>query len=168
MLRVAFRKLSQNLTPEQLDTPEAKLLIEATDAAAFNIVQLVYHSPTYEGESKDYEFSRQTMEDHWRTGYEDAQHTLSHKEVLQLPDDPAGVAVYDFTGPVHEGVRTDDRAGWTGEPDRNIMGTTSRDSPRPAPCFLLLSRPKRPVWPRGSCMRSTPTSPAGPPPSPSR
>lgn len=102
-LRLAFRKLTQGMTPEQLDTPEAKLLIEATDAAAFNIVQLVYHSPTYEGESKDYEFSRQTMEDHWRTGYDDAQRTLSHKEVLRLPDDPAGVAVYDFTGPFHEG-----------------------------------------------------------------
>jgi NTE family protein len=102
-LRAAFRKLAENMTPEQLDTPEARLLIEATDSSAFNIVQLVYHSPTYEGESKDYEFSRQTMEDHWRTGYEDAQITLSHKEVLELPEDPVGVAVYDFTGPVHDG-----------------------------------------------------------------
>jgi len=103
LLRAAFRKLAQSMTPEQLDTPEARTLVEATDAASFNIVQLVYHSPTYEGESKDYEFSRQTMEDHWRTGYEDAQTTLSHKEVLELPDDPAGVAVYDFTGPAHDG-----------------------------------------------------------------
>ncbi|MDE1918096.1 MAG: patatin-like phospholipase family protein [Sphingomonadales bacterium] len=108
MLRAAFRRLAQGMTPEQLDTPEAKLLMEATDAAAFNIVQLVYHSPTYEGESKDYEFSRQTMEDHWRTGYQDAQITLSHKEVLELPADPAGVEVYDFTGPLH-----DDHGGGT-------------------------------------------------------
>ena len=102
MLRAAFRKLAQQMPPELLDTPEARTLMEATDACAFNIVQLVYHSPTYEGESKDYEFSRQTMEDHWRTGYEDAQFTLSHKEVLDLPADPAGVEVYDFTGPAHE------------------------------------------------------------------
>jgi NTE family protein len=102
LLRAAFRKLAEQMPEELLNTPEARTLIEATDASAFNIVQLVYHSPTYEGESKDYEFSRQTMEDHWRTGYEDAQYTLSHKEVLELPDDPAGVAVYDFTGPTHE------------------------------------------------------------------
>jgi NTE family protein len=102
ILRAAFRKLAQQMPAELLDTPEARLLVEATDASAFNIVQLVYHSPTYEGESKDYEFSRQTMEDHWRTGYEDAQYTLSHKEVLELPEDPSGVAVYDFTGPGRE------------------------------------------------------------------
>lgn len=102
MLRAAFRKLAETMTPEQLDTPDAKLLLESSDAAAFNIVQLIYHSPTYEGESKDYEFSRQTMEDHWRTGYEDAQLTLSHKDVLELPADPAGVEVYDFTGPMHD------------------------------------------------------------------
>jgi NTE family protein len=37
------------------------------------------------------------MEDHWRTGYENARRTLTHPEVLSLPSDPSGVAVYDFT-----------------------------------------------------------------------
>ena len=59
-------------------------------------------SPPYERESKDYDFSRQTMEDHWRTGYEDARTTLAHPEVLTLPPRCSDVAVYDFLHPRHE------------------------------------------------------------------
>jgi NTE family protein len=94
--RAVFQKLLLRLPPDLAASPEAKLLAEASDPAAYNIVELIYHSPTYEGESKDYEFSRQTMEDHWRAGHRDAKRTLSHPEVLQLPDDPAGVAVFDY------------------------------------------------------------------------
>jgi NTE family protein len=98
-LRAAFQKLLGQLPSDLAATPEARLLADASDPAVYNIVQLIYHSPTYEGESKDYEFSRQTMEDHWRTGYDNARHTLAQPEVLTLPADPSGVAVYDF---IHE------------------------------------------------------------------
>lgn len=95
-LRTAFQALLKQMPPKLAATDEAKLLAEATDPALYNIVQLIYRSPTYEGESKDYEFSRQTMEDHWRAGYHDARTTLDHPEVLSLPTDPSGVAVYDI------------------------------------------------------------------------
>lgn len=98
-LRAAFRTLLDQMPAELAATPEAKLLADASDPAVYNIVQLVYHSPTYEGESKDYEFSRQTMEDHWKAGYDNARMTLDHPEVLTRPTDPSGVAVYDFTHP---------------------------------------------------------------------
>ena len=98
-LRAAFYALHQQLPDALKETPEAKLLLDASDPAVYNIVQLVYRSPTYEGESKDYEFSRQTMEDHWRTGYENAIATLAHPEVLTPPSEPSGVAVYDFLTP---------------------------------------------------------------------
>ena len=96
-LRAAFNVLREALPPELLDTPEAKLLTQAADPAVYNIVQLVYRSPTYEGQSKDYEFSRATMEDHWRAGHRDATKTLAHPQVLTPPDEAHGVAVYDFT-----------------------------------------------------------------------
>lgn len=99
LLRAAFRELAERLPPDLADSPAARTLTEASGHALYNIVQLIYHSPTYEGESKDYEFSRRTMEDHWRAGHDSAHHSLSHPEVLRLPDDPSGVAVYDFTTP---------------------------------------------------------------------
>jgi len=95
-LRATFQKLLAQMPPELAQTPEAQFLAYVSDPAVYNIVQLIYRSPTYEGESKDYEFSRQTMEDHWRTGYENACVTLSHPEVLTLPSEPSEVAVYEF------------------------------------------------------------------------
>ncbi|MBB4097963.1 DUF3734 domain-containing protein [Sphingomonas kyeonggiensis] len=95
-LRAAFQRLYEQLPDQLKSSSEAQMLANVSDQAAYNIVQLVYHSPTYEGESKDYEFSRQTMLDHWRTGYENALTTLAHPEVLSPPDEVSGVAVFDF------------------------------------------------------------------------
>lgn len=103
-LRAAFQEILKRMPAELAATPEAKLLAEASDPAVYSIVQLIYRSPTYERESKDYDFSRHTMEHHWRTGYENAQTTLAHPEVLTLPPRCADIAVYDFLhpGPEHE------------------------------------------------------------------
>ena len=95
-LRTACHELLQHLPAESRRTPEAVLLAAASDPAVYNIVELIYRSPTYEGESKDYEFSRQTMRDHWRTGYENARDTLAHPEVLARPPAAVGMRVYDF------------------------------------------------------------------------
>lgn len=101
-LRAAFNELLPMMSDELRASPQAKLLTEASDPAVFNIVQLVYRSPTYEGQSKDYEFSRATMDDHWRAGHRDAVETLKHPEVLTLPTQAHGVEVYDFTTPKAE------------------------------------------------------------------
>jgi NTE family protein len=87
------------LVPQEalpLTDPEIKLLVEQADEKVYNIVQLVYRAKNYEASSKDYEFSRLTMEEHWTSGYNDALRTLRHPEVLQRPDTPDGVAIFDF------------------------------------------------------------------------
>ena len=76
-LRSALFKLMSEMPPELAASPEGKLLKRETSPAAYNIVQLIYRSATYESQSKDYEFSRQTMDEHWQAGYGDAQTTLS-------------------------------------------------------------------------------------------
>ena len=103
-LRAAFNELLAQMPEDLKMTEQAKLLTEASDPSVFNIVQLVYRSATYEGQSKDYEFSRRTMEEHWRAGHRDAAQTLAHPEVLTLPDQAHSVMVYDFTTPASEQV----------------------------------------------------------------
>ncbi len=98
-MRTAFNELLAQMPPALAATPQAKLLAAASDPAVYNIVQLVYRSPTYEGQAKDYEFSRRAMEDHWRDGRNDALKTLSHPEVLRPPAGINSVAVYDFLTP---------------------------------------------------------------------
>jgi NTE family protein len=108
-LRGVYNELHALLPPELAETPQARLLARASDPAVYNIVQLVYRSPSYEGQSKDYEFSRRTMEEHWDAGRRDAEITLAHPEALTLPKGPNAVHVYDFLSPTsrHSPVRTE-------------------------------------------------------------
>jgi NTE family protein len=72
------------------------LLGEVADHKVYNIIHLIYRSQHYEGHSKDYEFSRLSMEEHWRAGYHDAVRTLRHPEVLQRPINHEGVFTFDL------------------------------------------------------------------------
>jgi NTE family protein len=82
--------------PEHLkQSDDAKFLASVARRRAHNIVHLIYRPSGYEGESKDYEFSRRSMQDHWRAGYYDAVHTLRHDEVLERPTREA-IATFDF------------------------------------------------------------------------
>jgi NTE family protein len=86
-----------DLLPEDLkNTPEARLLATAADRKIFNIVHLIYRARNYEGHSKDYEFSRASMEEHWRAGYHDARRTLRHKEIFERPTNPEGFLTFDL------------------------------------------------------------------------
>ena len=95
-LRRAAAKLLTDLPKDLRQTPEAEMLAAAADEKVYNIVHLIYHARRYEGSSKDFEFSRRTMEEHWATGYDDMSRTLAHPEVLQRPQSPDGVFTFDL------------------------------------------------------------------------
>jgi NTE family protein len=95
-LRRAFRQLYERLPDDLRATPEVELLMKEANEKVYNIVHLIYRSRSYEGGSKDYEFSRRTMEEHWASGYEDAVLSLRHPEILQRPDNHEGVRTFDF------------------------------------------------------------------------
>lgn len=95
-LRCALAILLPQLPEELRKTPEATLLQSVAEKNVYNIVHLIYRSKEYEGHSKDYDFSRASMEEHWRAGYHDAVHTLRHPEVLQRPDSLEGVFTFDL------------------------------------------------------------------------
>ena len=75
---------------------DVKLLQAEADDKVCNIVHLIYRAQNYEGHSKDYEFSRLSMQDHWRAGYHDAVRTLRHPEVLARPTSLDGVFTFDL------------------------------------------------------------------------
>jgi NTE family protein len=95
-IRNALSSLLQKLPEELLDSPELATLRPAADHRVYNLVQLIYRSRRYEGDSKDYEFSRLSMEDHWRAGYHDTVRTLRHPEVLERPVNNEGVLTFDL------------------------------------------------------------------------
>jgi NTE family protein len=95
-VRVALANVLDQIPPEILETEDGKLLRSVADRKVYQIVHLIYRSKNYEVQSKDYEFSRVSMTDHWNAGYNDAIRTLRHPEALQRPTDQIGVATFDL------------------------------------------------------------------------
>jgi NTE family protein len=95
-LRRAVAGLLEKLPEDLRNSQEAKLLSTAPGHRVYNIIHLIYRAKDYEGHSKDYEFSRLSMEEHWRAGYHDARRTLRHPEVLERPTNHEGVFTFDL------------------------------------------------------------------------
>jgi NTE family protein len=94
-LRIAAANLISKLPEELRDSEDAKLLATEANNKVCNIVHLIYRARIYEGVAKDFEFSRRTMEEHWKSGYENAMQTLAEPDVMQLPDRQDGVRIFD-------------------------------------------------------------------------
>ena len=94
-VKSALRDLLDSLPEERADDPELAILHETARENAVTVVQLIYRKQPYEGGSKDFEFSRQTMTEHWASGVADVRRTLErHGEMLTQPLKP-GVQVID-------------------------------------------------------------------------
>ena len=100
-LRIAAAELLKQLPEGRRNSLAARRVAELVDETVYNIVHLIYHSKAYEGFSTDFEFSRRSMQEHWRAGYTDAVRSLSHPEIMQRPDKAEGVRTFDWskTGP---------------------------------------------------------------------
>jgi NTE family protein len=95
-LRHTLAGLLDKLPEELKNSREARLLGTVAERKVYNIVHLIYLAKSYEGHSKDYEFSRHSMQEHWRAGYHDARRTLRHREVLEHPTNHEGVLTFDL------------------------------------------------------------------------
>ena len=95
-LRMALANLLEKIPADVLESDEGKLLQSVADRNVYQIVHLIYRSKNYEVQSKDYEFSRTSMIDHWNAGYNDAVRTLRHPEALQRPVNGPGVGTFDM------------------------------------------------------------------------
>jgi NTE family protein len=84
----AIRRLLKKLPADLADDPDVKFLRRQEDMGAVTVVHLIYRRKAYETHSMDNEFSRLTMEEHWKAGYDDVMETLSceswkHRQIPQ-------------------------------------------------------------------------------------
>jgi len=109
--RTAFHDLVARMPPELRDSDEVRLLAEVARENRIAIAQLIYRDKAWEGQAKDYEFSRGTMAEHWQAGRDDVINTVHHPSWAALPA-RLGTVVYDLSrGPV-----TPPRVDAEGEP----------------------------------------------------
>jgi NTE family protein len=92
----ALAALLHRLPPDFEESDDLQILKSVASDKVYNIVQLIYRAQNYEDHSKDYEFSRLSMQDHWRAGYHDAVRTLRHPEVLARPTTLDGVFTFEL------------------------------------------------------------------------
>lgn len=72
------------------DRQNAACLKKAEDMASVgfkNVIQLVYRKKPYERGHKDYEFSEETMREHWTSGLEDLEASLRNEEWFAINPD---------------------------------------------------------------------------------
>jgi NTE family protein len=93
----AARRLIAKLPAALRNDPDVHALTKLRCEAAVDVVHLIYRSKHYETQSKDYEFSRVSMQEHWDSGRADMAHTLHDKRWIDRPRNTTGVHVFDLT-----------------------------------------------------------------------
>ena len=72
------------------------MLADAGVAAPVTIVHLIHRRKNYETQSKDYEFSRVSVNEHWSAGGHDVRRTLRHRAWLSRGRPQDGVRILDL------------------------------------------------------------------------
>jgi len=93
----AAQRLLAKLPPELRHDPDARALARLRSEGGVDVVHLIYRSKHYESQSKDYEFSRLSMQEHWSSGHADMAHTLHDPRWTQRQRNATGVRVFDLT-----------------------------------------------------------------------
>jgi NTE family protein len=93
----AAQRLIARLPPELRDDPDVLALSRVHGVSAVEVVHLIYRSKHYESQSKDYEFSRVSVQEHWDSGRADMAHTLHDPRWLDRQPGANGVHVFDLT-----------------------------------------------------------------------
>jgi len=96
--RMAVRDLISKLPDNLKNDPSVELLRKASKENTVTVVHLIYRSKNYESSSKDYDFSRVGMVEHWRAGERDVHLSMRHKEWLERPQSGETMVTYDLTG----------------------------------------------------------------------
>jgi NTE family protein len=98
----AAQRLLAKLPAALRDDPDAKALAglrcETAAHSGVDVVHLIYRSKQYESQSKDYEFSRLSMHEHWAAGRADMAHTLHDPRWTRRDRNSHGVRVFDLIG----------------------------------------------------------------------
>ena len=98
-LQQAIADLITKLPPALRNDPSVAVVQAQLTHQPIDIFHLIYRDKPYENESKDYEFSRATVEDHWAAGMRDMEQTLSHPEALRSDVQTNGVTTFDLADP---------------------------------------------------------------------
>ncbi|MEM5470409.1 patatin-like phospholipase family protein [Hoeflea sp. AS60] len=96
-LRFEARQLLQSLPEELSGTEHARRLARISREAAITIAHIIRRDTRYETGSKDYEFSRQSVEEHWDLGRKSVRQGIRSSSWTTRSRPEGGFQVFDLT-----------------------------------------------------------------------
>jgi len=97
-LLAALGRLLDELPADLKAKPDAQKLATVCDKRDWTIAHLINQRLTHVSRTKDYEFSRATVQEHWAAGLEDVRRSVINVEWITPRDLVPGVRVYDLPG----------------------------------------------------------------------
>jgi NTE family protein len=95
-VRRIVKRLLEKFPDELRRENDYALLKQWSCNCAVTIAHLIYRQKSFESNSKDYEFSRLSMNEHWRSGEEDVNYLLQQKDWVERETPTEGVRVFDY------------------------------------------------------------------------
>ncbi|MDE8650725.1 patatin-like phospholipase family protein [Novosphingobium album (ex Liu et al. 2023)] len=96
--RAAAHRLVQKLPEEMRGDADLRLLLDHQPFGPVTIMHLINRCDPYETNSKDYEFSRMTLNEHWAAGLADAEYSLAHPDWTGRAREPDEITTFDLAG----------------------------------------------------------------------
>lgn len=93
--KVKLKQALEKVPEEALSDEQRALKAKLADLPEVMILHLIHEQKVYESHARDYEFSAESMRDHWQSGEEDTQRTLARREWLEMPPEDSGVITHD-------------------------------------------------------------------------
>jgi NTE family protein len=94
--KALIRELIGEATPERRADPRLRQLECFSQENCVTVAHLIFRPQTYDSHSRDYEFSRVAMLEHWECGVKDVERTLTHPTWLRRKRPEYGVAIFDL------------------------------------------------------------------------
>jgi NTE family protein len=92
----AIARVLAKLPADFADDPDVKALAKIAGARALSVVHLIYRTHAWEGGARDFEFSRRTMEEHWKQGGEAVDMSIKKGQLLAQNILEGRVAAFDL------------------------------------------------------------------------
>jgi NTE family protein len=96
-LRAALSRLLAKLPPALASDPDAQVLSKAHGVGNITIAHLINRRLSHSAQTKDYEFSRATVNELWAAGLEDVRRAIANPDWTEADESSEGMRVYDLT-----------------------------------------------------------------------
>jgi NTE family protein len=97
VVRRAAKRLMDKLPPEFQEDDDAKILRSIGHEYDVTIVHLIHRRAAHATHAMDAEFSRMSVNEHWKAGYDDVSYTLKHPKWRNRSRPKDGVQTFDLT-----------------------------------------------------------------------